>query len=149
MAVINPPGIPIERGKIHEYANSIMDDNPLYHDEEAAKAAGLPSVVAPPTYTAVQNYFAKPGEGMMELCQKFDLDLRYVLHGGREFFFERPIFAGDQLIKTEGEINVFTKEGKRGGAMKFVEINTEFTDQKGEVVLRVKDTVIQTGGVVK
>jgi hypothetical protein len=36
MADINPPGFPVRRGKVHEFANSVLDDNPLYHDLEAA-----------------------------------------------------------------------------------------------------------------
>ena len=146
MAEINPPGFPIERGKIHEFANSILDDNPLYHDEEAAKAAGLPSVVAPPTFSAAAAFFPDPsarGSGAMK-----DLDLRYVLHGGQELIFERPIFAGDVLRAEPGETRAYEKAGRRGGTMKFIDTETVYRDAQGEVVLRVRNTSIQTEGLV-
>ncbi|HWO93518.1 MAG TPA: MaoC family dehydratase N-terminal domain-containing protein [Dehalococcoidia bacterium] len=147
MAYINPPGVPIERGKVHEFANAILDDNPLYHDEEAAKRAGLPSVVAPPTFTSVAAFF--PEKGAEGGPRMEGLDLRFVLHGGQEFNFERPLFAGDLLHAEPGETRQYEKQGRRGGTMKFVETETVYRDQKGDVVLRIKNTLIQTGGVVQ
>ena len=147
MARIRPLGFPIERGKIHEFADAILDDHPLYHDEDAAKAAGLPSVVAPPTFSAAAAFFPTeqagrgPGLGSM--------DLRFLLHGGQELTFARPIFAGDVLHAEPGETRSYEKSGKRGGTMKFVEIETRYRDAKGEIVLRVVNTLIQTAGVVK
>lgn len=43
----------------------------------------------------------------------------------------------------------YEKQGKRGGQMKFIEIETVYRDQHGAVVLRTKTTAIQTEGVVK
>lgn len=146
MAKINPPGFIVERGKIHEFANAILDDNPHYHDLEAATRDGLPSVVAPLTYSSVASYFADragPGGAMS------GLDMRYVLHGGQEWIFERPIFAGDVLTAEPGGSSSYEKEGKRGGTMKFIESETVYRDQSGEIVLRGKSTLIQTGGVVR
>lgn len=145
MARINPPGFLIERGKIHEFANAILDDNPHYHDLDAANRDGLPSVVAPPTYSSVASHFAErsgPGGAMS------GLDMRYVLHGGQEWVFERPIFAGDVLTLEPGASTSYEKEGRRGGAMKFIENEDIYRDQFGEIVLRSKSTLIQTAGVV-
>jgi acyl dehydratase len=148
MAGIKPPGVPIERGKIHEFANSILDDNPMYHDTDAAKAAGLPGVVAPPTYLSVAAHFTSDDEMFSHLA-KLNLDLRFVLHGGQEYEFERPICAGETLTPEMGEVKSYQKEGKRGGVMQFYEIPTLFKDQSGKVVVRATSTIIQTGGVVK
>ena len=147
MAHIHPPGFPIERGKIHEFANSILDDNLLYHDEEAARAAGLPSVVAPPTFSSASAFFPeKAGRGG---AAGAGLDMRFVLHGGQELLYERPIFAGDVLRAEPGETKSYEKDGKRGGKMKFIETELLYRDQSGQVVLRVRNTLIQTGGVVQ
>ena len=146
MALINPPGFPIERGKIHEFANSILDDNELYHDEEAAKAAGLPSVVAPPTFSSASAFFPQPSSGGQRIE---GLDMRFVLHGGQELIFERPVFAGDVLTSEPGETKSYEKKGRRGGTMKFIESETIFRDAQGEIVLRSRNTLIQTAGVVQ
>lgn len=148
VALISPEGLPVERGKIHEFACAIYDDDPLYHDETAAKAAGLPSVVAPTTYTATQAFFSDPMAEMSELGD-LELNMMYVLHGGQEYEFERPIFAGEVLTSHKGEIKTYTKQGRRGGLMKFAEITSNFTDEKGEIVLRLKSILIQTAGVVE
>ncbi|MBV1888799.1 MAG: MaoC family dehydratase N-terminal domain-containing protein [Proteobacteria bacterium] len=147
MADINPPGMPIERGKIHEFANSIGCDDPLYHDAEAAKAAGLEGVVAPLTYTSATAFF-QPSDAP-NAVKDLGLDMRFVLHGGQEFFYERPVFAGETLTAEAGETIKTVKEGKRGGSMKIFDSFTNYKNQDGELVLRVKNTLIETGGVVK
>lgn len=146
MAYINPPGIPVERGKVHEFANAILDDNPLYHDNELAKSAGLPGVVAPPTFTSVGAHFPSPDGGGGGLA---GLDIKRALHGGQEFIFERPIMAGDILTSEPGATRQYEKEGRRGGKLKFVETESVYRDQKGQVVVRIKNTLIETGQVVE
>jgi acyl dehydratase len=147
MTRMNPPGIPVERGKIHEFAEAILDDHPHYHDEEAARAAGLPGVVAPPTFPIVSALYA--GEEQELPPELLALDMRFALHGAQEFSFERPLFAGDRLTPEMGEVRTYEKEGKRGGLMKFVELETLYRDAEGEIVARSRTTAIQTAGVVQ
>ncbi len=147
MSVINPPGLPIERGKIHEFADAILDDHPFYHDEEAAGQAGLPSVVAPPTFVMTSALYAGQEQPVPDELKA--LDMRYVLHGAQEFTFERPVFAGDLLRSESGEVKAYEKAGKRGGVMKFVELETIYRNQNNQVVARSRATVIETAGVVK
>jgi peroxisomal enoyl-CoA hydratase 2 len=123
----------------------VLDDHPLYHDEIAARAQGFPSVIAPPTFSSAASFFAS-GAGL-RLPAGFDL--RYVLHGGQEFVFERPLFAGDVLTPEPGEMTNYEKPGRRGGTMKFIDTETVYRDQRGAIVLRVKSTIIQTSGVVE
>ena len=75
--------------------------------------------------------------------------MRFVLHGGQEFIFERPLFAGDVLRGEPGETKSYEKAGRRGGTMKFIESETIYRDAQGEIVLRSRNTLIQTAGVVK
>ena len=50
-----PPGDPYEvsRVKIAEFADAIGDGNPLFRDRDAAREAGFPDVIAPPTFAIV------------------------------------------------------------------------------------------------
>ncbi|MDY6871674.1 MAG: MaoC family dehydratase, partial [Actinomycetota bacterium] len=41
---------------------------------------------------------------------------------------------------------VTTREGKRGGTMTMVSIQTDFINQRGELVVRQTDVLIETGG---
>ena len=40
----------MSRVKIAEFADAIGDPNPVYRDRAAARAAGYPDVIAPPTF---------------------------------------------------------------------------------------------------
>jgi len=146
MAKIRPGGIPVERGKVHEFANAILDDHDHYHDEEAARAAGLPSVVAPPTFAMTAALFE--GASGPPPAEFESFDMRYALHGAQEMIFERPLFAGDVLTGEPGEVRSYEKGGRRGGRLKFVEFETIYRDQSGAVVLRSRTTAVQTEGAV-
>ena len=147
MTAIRPPGFPVERGKIHEFANAILDEHPHYHDAEAAEAAGLPGVVAPPTFSMASALFHDPDTKPVDELR--EIDMRFALHGAQEFVFERPLFAGELLRGEPGEVKSYRKRGRRGGEMKFVEFETIYRGRDGEVVLRTRTTAIQTEGVVE
>src|SRR5215213_3590640 len=118
--------LPVERGKVREFALAIGEDNPIFFDVEAARAAGLPDVVAPPTFTVSQMWAVSPDQRAEVLGVA--LDPRRVLHGEQEFIYRRLPVAGEVLY---GEMRVardFTKHGKRGGGMRFVTYESRFVD---------------------
>ncbi len=51
----SPFAMPVERGKIREFANAIGDDNPIYSDPVYAGKSGFGDIPAPPTFTAVKG----------------------------------------------------------------------------------------------
>ena len=139
-----PMEMRVEYGKIREFAKAIKDDNPIYFDEGyAEKEAG--GVMPPPTFTMTQAHWS---DGVIG-GPKLDMDLRRVLHGGQEFEYVKPIHAGDKLTATGRISDVYKKPGKRGGEMTFAVIETEFKNQKGEVVLYSRSTVIETAKAVE
>ena len=138
-----PMTMRIEYGKIREFARAIKDDNPIYFDEEHAKReAG--GIMPPPTFTMTQAFW-EDGRGRIPL----DMDLRRVLHGGQEFEYVRPIHAGDVLTAQGRVADVYKKPGKRGGEMTFAVFETEFRNQRGEVVLYSRSTIIETAKAVE
>jgi acyl dehydratase len=52
---VRDPGTPheVSRLKIMEYAQAIGDPNAVYRDVDAARQAGYPDVIAPPTFAVV------------------------------------------------------------------------------------------------
>jgi acyl dehydratase len=91
--------VPFQVGREHirQFAQAIGDDNPLYHDVEAAKAAGYPDLVAPPTFLIN----AVPGDlGLPTDDPALGLDYALVVHGEQRFTLHRPLVAGDELITT-------------------------------------------------
>ena len=139
-----PVKMRVEYGKIREFAKAIKDDNPVYFDEgHAAREAG--GVVPPPTFSMTMSHWT---EGVIG-GPKLDMDLRRVLHGEQEFEYVRPIRAGDVLTFRSRTKDVLQKEGKRGGTMTFVIGETEFKNQRGEVVAYMRNTAIETADAVK
>ncbi len=137
-----PVVMKIEAGKIREFAKSIKDPNPLYRDEAVAKAE-IGGIMPPPTFLMTLAHW-DDGDGQ----PRVPLDTRRILHGEQEFEYFKPIYVGDTLTAVTKVANIFEKTGGRGGTMKFVVMDTDFTNQKGEKVAVAHFTVIETGQAV-
>lgn len=128
----------IEFGKIREFARAVKDDDPCFSDETGC--------VAPPTFLMTVAHWitdlaaTRPG---------IKLDYRRLLHGEQDFEYLQPIRPGDTLTFRSRTREVFEKAGKRGGKMLFVVGETEFRNQRGEIVAYMRNTVIETEGAVK
>jgi acyl dehydratase len=133
LGVWGPPStMRIELGKIREFAKAVKDPNPAYTDE--AKA------IAPPTFLmTIAHWIGDLGATRTAV----KLDYRRLLHGEQEFEYVKPIRPGDVLTFRSRTKDVFEKAGKRGGSMLFVIGETEFTNQRGEVVAYMRNTAIE------
>ena len=128
----------IELGKIREFARAVKDENPRYRDAQAA--------LAPPTFLmTIAHWIGDLGQTRSAV----KLDYRRLLHGEQEFEYVRPVRPGDVLTFRSRTKDVFEKAGKRGGKMLFVIGETEFTNQRGEVVAYSRNTAIETEGPVQ
>lgn len=134
--------LPIERGKVREFALAVGEDNPIFFDVDAARAQGLPDIVAPPTFTVTQIWQISREQREEQLGA--NLDYERVLHGEQEFEYQRLPFAGEILRATMRISKDFSKEGKRGGEMRFVTYESRFVDVQGEDVLTAYYTLIET-----
>ena len=94
-----PPSAVYEVGreKIAEFATALGDDDPVYREPGAARAAGHPDVIAPPTFAIVLSLGA--GNVVVE-DPDVALDYSRVVHGEQRFTHHRPIRAGDRLVAT-------------------------------------------------
>ncbi len=94
-----PPSAVYEvgRAKIAEFATAIGADDPVHRDAAAARAAGYPDVIAPPTFAIVVSL-----EAAMVVLDDPDVAIDYgrVVHGEQRFAHHRPIRAGDRLVAT-------------------------------------------------
>ncbi len=134
--------LPVEREAIAEFAAAVGEDNAVFFDPDVARQHGLPEVIAPPTFT-VRQILAVPRQER-EARLGANLDYARVLHGEQEFLIERLPVVGETLKGRMRIAKDFTKEGKRGGSMRFVTYETKFTDAGGDEVLTAYYTLIQT-----
>ncbi|MGY1708005.1 MaoC family dehydratase N-terminal domain-containing protein [Geodermatophilus sp. SYSU D00758] len=94
-----PPSAVYEVGreKIAEFAAAVGATDAVHTDAAAARAAGHPDVVAPPTFAIVVTLAAA---GAVVRDPDVALDYSRVVHGEQRFTHHRPIRAGDRLLAT-------------------------------------------------
>lgn len=158
---------PVEAGHITLFARAIADPNPVYYSEEAAKAAGLAGIPAPPTFVQAsaqfdEDYFLRPkvgqpwfgsGKNATGLPPKKDGEGGGGggggLHAEQHYEYHRPLLAGEVLTGTAIEGKTWTKEGRRGGTLQFSESIIEYRTQAGELVVTARGVGVRTGKVVE
>ena len=135
-----PFSIEVERGKIHELALAIGDDNPIYHSREAAQAAGYSDV---PLYPTSATTFAFWGNTRMgRQLADAGLNLMRILHGEEEYEYLAPIYPGDMLTGVATIVDGKTRQGGGGSSMDIVTIEVRYTNQHGQPVLHARQVVI-------
>ena len=128
----------VGREKIREYANAVGETNPVYHDRQAARAAGFRDVVAPPMFAVVYSAGAL---GPAILDPELGINLLLMLHGGQEFVWAEPVCAGDTITTTASVMDLYEKDGKA-----FYVLGSESRNQDGAEVCRGTWTEIVRGG---
>jgi acyl dehydratase len=138
-----PFSMPIEWSKVREFARAVRDPNPIYFDPELAKkeCGGIP---VPVTFLQTSAFWQTA-----DSAPPLDIfDPRRILHGEQEFEFFAPILVGDTLTGLARVVDVYEKEGGRGGKMTFLAVETTYTNQRDEKVARSRFVLVETGHAV-
>jgi acyl dehydratase len=117
---------------IREFSRSIGDANPLFADEDAARAAGYNGLVAPPTLCTI---FVR-GVELPDIKLQFG---RARFHAGQRVQPRATVVAGDRLTASSHLKEVYPKTG-RSGTMVFIVWETTFRNQDGDVVADVQES---------
>lgn len=127
----------VGREKIREFADAIGDENVLYRDPDAARAAGYPDVIAPPTFLTVINIAA-----INNITEDPDLGLDYsrMVHGDQSFTYTRPVHAGDELELTTYVHDIMARAGND-----FLTVRGDITDAVGELVCTIRAQLVVRG----
>ncbi len=139
----------VEKGKIAEFAMAVFQKEgkdqvkPIYVDANSAKAAGYGDIVPPPTFQTCFSLWG--GNGMMGMVQTLDINLGRLLHGEEEYEYLAPIHPGDVMSGTTKIVNMYDKEkkDKPGKFMEFTVMETEIKNQRGELVIRSRTTLVE------
>lgn len=127
----------VSREKIRDFADAIGDRSPVYRSTEAAKEAGHPDVIAPPTFLTVVNFRLGAGPvGDADL----GLDYSRVVHGEQRFVHHRPARAGDVLKATSSVVDI-----RDAGKNELMTTRTEITTVEGEKVCDAYSTIVSRG----
>lgn len=123
---------PIERGKIREFAIATHSDHPEYFG---------PRPTVPPTFLTVAGLTWEPDDDRPAV----DIDQRRALHGEETYVFTGEMPRAGSLLSVRTRLDTeFTKQGKRGGQLRFVGVVREFRDEYGTLVAEQRSTAIET-----
>ncbi len=127
----------VSRVKIAEFANAIGDANPVYQDSAAARAAGHPDVIAPPTFAIVIS-MAASGTAMAD--PGLGLNYAMVVHGEQRFSYQRPLAAGDVVTARPAITDI-----RDAGRNVMLTTSTEIRTVTGELVCTATSTLVERG----
>ena len=127
----------VSRVKIAEFADAIGEPSALCRDRAAARAAGYPDVIAPPTFAIVVS-----AAGSAKVTHDPELGVNYamVVHGEQSFTHARPLHAGDVVVSQA------TIESIRSlGSMTMLTTVTQIRTVAGEHVCTARSTLVERG----
>ena len=131
----------LDRTVLANFAKAVGDTSPVYRRGEAASAAGLAGIPAPPTFTFAAPYWgayraedqpadptaAGGGNPMHKIMGDLFAQGALVLHGEQEFIYHRTPVAGDVLDGVQSISDIYEKETD-SARMTFVVMETAWTD---------------------
>lgn len=132
----NIPPAPVEAGRIRFFSKAIGETDPVYYDDEAARAAGYRGLLAPPTYAMTLEIDQLDP---IQMLSGIDIDISTILHGEQKFKYHLPICAGDVISSVVCVKDVYDK---KKGAMTFVEVNTSLYNQDKQLVVEAMRIII-------
>ncbi len=151
---------PVNVPMIRHWVEAMGDENPVYLDDEAAKAAGFPGIIAPPTMLqawimrglkatqeteAARAAGTSQGDGPADRLMKLldDGGFTSVVATNCDQHYERPLVPGDE-VHVSAVIESVSPEKTTGlGVGHFVTNRLDFTDQDGEPVATMKFRILK------
>lgn len=128
---------PVDRERVGAFVAAIGEDGPLFNYASAAREAGYPEQVAPPTFVTVMQILAS---ALVIVDQELGLDYSRVVHGEQEYDWRRPVVVGDVLSSLPRIAEIYDK-----GSNEFLVIESQVRDSAGETVVVARSTLISRG----
>ena len=113
----------VEAGHVRRFAEAIGDPNPRWRTE------------APPTFLVALVPVS------VHLAEAEEYGHGW-LNGGNRFEYLVPVSIGDEITARGHIADVYEKEGGSGNLL-FIIFETEYTNQRGDLVARVRGTMIR------
>ena len=126
----------VEKGRLRLFAKAIGETDPIYFDEQAARAAGHVSLPVPPTFFfCLEMERADPYDWFHEL----GMPLGRVLHGEQSFTYHRTAYAGETLTFSAELLDIYEK---KNGALQFLVQRNFVSDASGAPVAEFDRTIV-------
>ena len=131
-----PITVPVEEGRLKFIAKALGETRDIYTDPDAAKAAGLPGLLAPPTLPFMLEIDALDLVNFMALLGE---TLEKLLHGEENFSYYAPIYAGEKITVRKTITDIIDK---KEGTLQFVISDNTFTNQDGKIVAETRTNYV-------
>ena len=138
--VYSPFEIAVEAGRLRFFAKATGATDPIYYDDNAARAVGYAGLPAPPTFA---YSIAMDAGQSFNVLEDMKIALPTAVHGGQGFVYHRPIIAGDVI---SGQQKITDIYDKKGGALLFIETEITLKNQNDQPVCDLISTVIVRNG---
>lgn len=149
---------PVEAGHILTFARALGDPNPVYSDDEYARAQGFAGVLAPPTFYEASAHFDPHSEVRPQPGQPWfgsagsptgdpgreDRNPGTTLHAETHVTYRRHVCAGEVLDVRHRPGRQWTKVGRRGGELAFEDWYVDYHDPSGQVALTARTVAVTT-----
>ncbi len=129
--------VTVERDDVLRFADAIGEDNPLFRDPEAARRAGYPEQLAPPTFVTRMQILTS---AQVVLDEELGLNYSMVVHGEQAYEWRRPVVVGDVLSAAPRIADIYAKK-----ANEYLVIEAEIRDARGETVVVGRTILISRG----
>ncbi len=123
---------------IRRFGDGVGDYNPLFRDETHAAASRFGMMTAPPAFIFSVSLGVVAGETGAIDRKRVSTEFLPVNYAGADIEFVRPIWVGDRITCTERVGETVRKTSKRIGGIAFNTGLVTYTNQRHEVVARVK-----------
>jgi hypothetical protein len=125
----------VERGRLRLFAEATGQDDPVYSDLAAARAAGHRDLPIPPTFFMSLELERPDPFGWLIAA---GADLRRILHGEQCFTYHAMAYAGDALTVAAHITDVYSK---KGGALEFLVRQTGIS-RRDQPIATLEQTIV-------
>ncbi|MGB6104660.1 MAG: MaoC family dehydratase N-terminal domain-containing protein [Pusillimonas sp.] len=120
----------VTQEKIDALCSCLGDYNPLFLDEELAKASGNKGIVAPPTFI---NCFRDFKTALV--LSEAEVDLPLLLHGEQVIRYFKPVRPGDSLWNKIKIVEMGRKKSQTYGELDYFTVLIKLKNEQNEKVV--------------
>jgi acyl dehydratase len=137
----------ISASDVRRYVDATGDTNPLWLDDDFARAAGYRSRLLPPILVGWVPFSFKEGtdrahSDRLDLRRQLPLPIEYtnVRNAGSETEWLEPAYLGEQLATQTSIVDITGRQGKTGFGI-YISQEEQVMNSKGQMVLRRNHTL--------
>jgi acyl dehydratase len=135
---------PVSASDLRRYVHATGDRNPLWLDDEFARAAGYRARILPPMMVIDLSWRLQQDESGRLWHHHIPLPPNYIdtRNAENEIEWLGEVYVGDTLVLTHRVTDIVARAGRRGLGV-YITRETEYRTVDGRVVARLRQTVVR------